>query len=71
MGKILIEKISDDFNILSQFELIINSLPLFPYAQYNELEVITKEMNVLDCPSESYWSNIMNIERKIRLPYSK
>ena len=70
-GPILIEKLSDDFNILSQFESIVRNLPCFSYVQYNEMEVSTKEMNAFDYPSEGYWSNITNIERRVRLPCSR
>ena len=59
IGHILIEKISDDFNILAQFEMIVLGLPLFWYDLYNEMEVFTKELNAYDSPSETYWSNIM------------
>ena len=63
MGKILIEKMSDDFNILSQFEMILNRLPPFYYAHYNDLEVLMKEMNAYDYPYENC-INIMKLERK-------
>ena len=59
-----IEKINDDFYILAQFEMIVDSFPSFSYAQYNELEVLTKEINAYDYPSETYWLNIMQMERK-------
>lgn len=38
-GHILIEKVNDDFNLLAQFEMIIESFPHFSYTQDNELEV--------------------------------
>lgn len=66
-GKVFIEKMSDDFNILSQFEMTINSIPPFSYVECNELEVLTKEMNAYDYPSESHPSNIMKLEKKARL----
>ena len=42
-GKVLIDKMSDDFNSLSQFAMAMNSLPPNSYAQHNELEMFTKE----------------------------
>ena len=58
-GHILIEEICDDFNILAQFEMIMSIFPPFYYDQYNDLEVLTKEMNAYDYPSKTYWSNTM------------
>ena len=69
--QILIKKMSDDFNILSQFETTVNGLPPFSYAQYNKLELFTKEMNAYDYPSKSHWSNIMNLERKAQFSSSR
>ena len=62
---------SDDLNILYQFEMILNSLAHFPYAQYNKLDVLTKEMNAYDYPSETHWENIMKLETKARVVSSR
>ena len=47
--------------------MIVNSLPHFSYAWYNELEVFTKEMNAYDYRSKTHWSNIMKLERKVQV----
>lgn len=65
---ILIDKISDDFNSLSEFELIVSILPSLSYAQYNELELLTKEMSSYECPSKTRWSNIIKLEKKVWFP---
>ena len=63
-GQIVIEKTNDDFNILSQFEMILNNLPPFSYAHYNELEVLMKEMSAYDYPCKTHWENIMKLDKK-------
>lgn len=63
--QVVIEKMSDDFNTLSQFVMIVNNLPPSSHVEYNELEGLTKEMNACDYLSESHWKNIMNLERRI------
>ena len=65
--QVLIEKMGDGFNILSQFEMIVDSLPPFSYVQYNELEVLTKEMNSYDYPFENHWSSIIKMEKKAQV----
>lgn len=50
-GQVIVDKLRDDFDLLSQFKMIVKSLPPLSYTQYIELEVLTKEMVTYEYPT--------------------
>lgn len=52
-GRTIIDKLSDDFNLLDIFREVLKDLPPISYVQCIELEVLTKEMLAYEYPEET------------------
>ena len=62
-GNTIVDKLTNDFKILSQFRTIKSCLPPISYASYVELEVLIKEMVDYDIPSKSQWKEVERLGR--------
>ena len=57
-GKIIVDKLTEDFKILQKFLIIRGGLPKVSYEAYMELEVSIREMIEYDIPSVGKWRAI-------------
>ena len=58
MGKVITEKMTEDFEILQKFLIIKGGLPKVSYEAYMDLEVSIWEMIAYDIPSAKQWRAI-------------
>ena len=54
-GKIIVEKLTEDFEILQKFLIIRKGLPAVSYEAYVDLEVSIREMTEYDTPNAEQW----------------
>ena len=54
-GKAIVDKLTEDFEILQKFTIIRSRLPKVSYEAYMELEVSIREMMECDTPSPKQW----------------
>ena len=57
-GKVIVEKLTEDFEILDKFLIIKKALHAMSYEAYVDLEVSIREMTKYDTPNAEQW-NIM------------
>ena len=57
-GEVVIEKLKDDFHVLSQFQLIKSTLPPLSYESCVELYILLREMMDYEIPSKVFWIEI-------------
>ena len=57
-GKAIVDKLTEDFEILQKFLIIRRGLPKISYEAYMELEVSIQEMMEYDTPSAEQWKAI-------------
>ena len=57
-GKVIVDKLTEDFEILQKFLIIRGGLPKVFYEAYMELEVSIREMIEYDIPSTEQWRAI-------------
>ena len=57
-GKVLIDKIAMDFEILDQFRMIGDKLSPISYVDHVKLRVLPKGMENLEIPSRDQWKTI-------------
>ena len=57
-GKVIMDKLTEDFEILHKFLIIRGKLPKVSYEAYMELEVSIREMIEYDIPSTEQWRAI-------------
>ena len=57
-GQIIVEKLTEDFDLLSEFRLIQKNMHTPSYAQSVVLKLITKEMMAYNYPLQNQWSII-------------
>ena len=57
-GKAIVDKLTEDFEILQKFLIIRRGLPKISYEAYMELEVFIREMMEYDTPSVEQWKSI-------------
>jgi len=57
-GNTIVDKLKNDFEILSQFRTIKSGLPPISYASCITLEVLIKETVVYDIPFEIQWKKV-------------
>jgi FtsZ-binding cell division protein ZapB len=70
-GVTIVDKLMNDFEVLSQFRTIRSGLPTILYASCIELEILVKEMVDYDIPSESQWKEIVRLGKtKYKIPAS-
>ena len=55
IGKVIIEKLTDDFEIFDWFMITQSNLPPISYTLYVELEVSIKEMMDYNIPTQEQW----------------
>ena len=58
IGKVIVDKLIEDFEILQKFLIIRGWLPKVSYESYMELEVSIWEMIEYDIPSVEQWRAI-------------
>lgn len=63
-GQAIVEKLGDDFDLLIWLKMILKILPPLSYAQYIDLEVLTKEMLANAYPATTQWENIIKFGKK-------
>ena len=54
-GKIIVEKLTEDFEILQKFLIIRKGFPVVSYEAYVDLEVSIREMTEYDTPNVEQW----------------
>ena len=54
-GKVIVEKLTEDFEILDRFSIIKKGLPAISYEAYVDLEVSIREMTEYDTPNVEQW----------------
>ena len=54
-GKIIVEKLTEDFEVLQKFLIIRRGLPIVSYEAYVDLEGSFREMKKYDTPSAEQW----------------
>ena len=54
-GKVIVEKLTEDFEILDRFLIIKKGLPDMSYESYVDLEVSIREMTEYDTPNIEQW----------------
>ena len=57
-GSTIVEKLSEDFDLLAEFKLIQKCLQPTSYTQSVELEVMAREMMVYEYPMANQWALI-------------
>ena len=57
-GEDILNKLEDDFDILSQLKYVRISLPPISFSNYVELEVLAQEMQAYNIPSKAQWMEI-------------
>ena len=62
-GNTIIEKLTDNFEILDRFQMIKSNLPPMYYATCVELDILTKEMVDYDIPSQEQWNIIEKFDK--------
>ena len=55
MGKVVVDKLTKDFEILQKFLIVKGGLPTMSYETYMDLEVSIWEMIEYDIPSVEQW----------------
>ena len=55
MGKVIVDKLTEDFEILQKFLIVRGGLPNMSYETYMDLEVSIREMIEYDIPSAEQW----------------
>ena len=54
-GKVIVDKLTEDFEILQKFLIVRGGLPTMSYETYMDLEVSIREMIEYDIPSAEQW----------------
>ena len=54
-GKVIVDKLIEDFEILQKFLIVRGGLPTVSYEAYVDLEVFIQEMIEYDIPSAEQW----------------
>ena len=68
-GRLVVNKLIDDFEILSQFRIIKEQIPPISYASCIDLEFLIKKMMDYHIPSEKQWKEVKRLGRaKYKLP---
>ena len=57
-GKVIVGKLTEDFEILDRFLIIKKGLPAVSYESYMDLEVSIREMTEYDTPNVEQWKNV-------------
>ena len=62
-GKVIVDKLIEDFEILQKFLIVRGGLPTMSYETYMDLEVSIWEMIEYDIPREKQWRSIERFEK--------
>ena len=57
-GKIIVEKLTEDFEILKKFMIVRGGFPIVSYEAYVDLEASIREMTEYDTPSAEQWRTV-------------
>ena len=67
-GKTIVDKLSEDFELLKTFRSTCVQLPEISYMDHVELRVLEKEMAILELPTVDQWKTVEKCEKnKYRL----
>ena len=58
LGKVIVDKLVVDFEIVDSFRMIGAKLPPISYVYHVELRVLAKEMVNLEVPCKDQWNTI-------------
>ena len=64
-GNVVIGKLRNDFELISLFKSIKESLPVITHGPLIELDVMLKEMMDVDVPNEAGWKYIQRLGNQI------
>ena len=59
-GENIVDKLSDDFNVLGQLQEVKVSLPSISYVECIDLEISVREMQLYDVPSKEKVNKLIN-----------
>ena len=62
-GKIVIDKLEVDFEIVNTFIVVCSQLPAISYVDHVELRVLDKEMANLEFPTMDEWNIVQKLGR--------
>ena len=65
-GKVIIDKLALEFEIVDSFRMIGANMPPISYVDHVELRVLAKEMENLEVPSGDQWKTI---EKFVKMKY--
>ena len=57
-GKIIVDKLTEDFKILQKILIVRGRLPIVSYEAYMDMEVSIREMTEYDTPSAEQWRTV-------------
>ena len=63
LGKIVIEKLAVEFEIINTFRVVCTQLPGILYVDHVELQVLGKEIANLELPTMDQWKTVEKFER--------
>lgn len=62
-GSMVINKLSDNFEILDRFKVLVHNLPSLSLSSNVELEVLMKEMTNQIIPTNEQWKQVYRLGR--------
>ena len=63
LGKIVIEKLAVEFEIINTFRVVCTQLPGILYVDHVELQVLGKEIANLELPTMDQWKTVEKFGR--------
>ena len=63
MGKVIVDKLTEYFEILQKFLIVKGGFPTMSYETYMDLEVSIQEMIEYDIPSAEQWSVVERFKK--------
>ena len=57
-GEVMVSKLSEDFELLTQFRMIKSILPAISHNPLIDLEVVLKELFEMTIPTDQIWEDI-------------
>ena len=66
-GQIIMDKLSNNFDLLTNLKIILKNRHPPSYSQYIELDVLSREMMDYACPTRVEWRSIYKYGNKFHL----
>ena len=60
-GEVIVNKLSDDFYVLGQFQVIKSNIPPISFTSCVELQVLLREMVDYEIPSQNCWNQVARL----------